>query len=366
MKRNPASTRRAEPSAPRRPSLIGRSLEEIEATLASLGEPAYRGRQIYSWIYARRALTFDEMTNIPASLRARLAGSFDIGRAAVARVEASADGTRKFLLQVQGARVEAVYIPEPRRITFCLSSQAGCALDCSFCLTAKLGLVRHLKAGEIVSQALQLLDERGDDPRPVNVVFMGMGEPLHNYDEVMKAFRVLAGAGGVGISAKRITLSTAGMVPAIRRLAAEALRPKLAISLNATTDEIRSRIMPINRKHPIDELLAATAEFPLAPRERVTFEYVMLDGINATLDDAARLAALVRKHRLRAKVNLIPWNPGEGFEYRAPDMGLVKEFRDTLIEAGVPCSIRKNRGRDISAACGQLALVEHVAPEAAR
>jgi 23S rRNA (adenine2503-C2)-methyltransferase len=336
--------------------MLGMSLEEITAGLSALGEPAYRARQVYGWVYERRAATFAEMTNLPATLRARLESAYPLRRPGIVRVERSGDGTLKYLLEVAGGNVESVLMPESDRITFCISSQVGCALDCRFCLTATMGFGRHLSAGEIVGQVLVMLADPGIDGRPVNLVFMGMGEPLHNYDQVIRAFRLLSDPGGVGFPWRRITVSTAGLVPGIRRLGLEPARPRLAISLNATTDETRSRIMPINRKHPLRDLLDAAAAYPLPPRERLTFEYVMLEGVNASREDSRRLAALVRKHRLRAKVNLIPFNSGGGLPYHSPPDAVIRDFRDALLRSGVPCSIRKNRGRDISAACGQLAV----------
>lgn len=336
--------------------MLGMSLEEITSALSALGEPAYRARQIYGWIYARKAATFAEMTSIPATLRARLESSYELRRPGIVRIERSEDGTRKYLLDVPGGNVESVLMPESDRVTFCISSQVGCALDCRFCLTATMGFGRHLTSGEIVGQVLVMLADTDIGGRPVNIVFMGMGEPLHNYDQVIRAFRILSDAGGVGFPWRRITVSTAGLVPGIRRLALEPVRPRLAISLNATTDEARSRIMPINRKHPLRDLLDAAAAFPLPPRERLTFEYVMLEGINSSAEDSKRLVALVRKNRLKAKVNLIPFNPGGRLRYHSPPADVIRAFRDALLSAGVPCSIRKNRGRDISAACGQLAV----------
>jgi 23S rRNA (adenine2503-C2)-methyltransferase len=220
-----------------------------------------------------------------------------------------------------------------------------------------MGFGRHLTAGEIISQALVMLDDPGIGGRPVNIVFMGMGEPLHNYEAVMRAFRLLSDSSGVGIPRRRITLSTAGLVPAIRRLAGEKIHPRLAISLNATTDEIRSRLMPVNRRYPLEELMDAAGSFPLPGRERLTFEYVLLRGINDSAADAARLVRLCRRHRIRAKVNLIPFNHGGDLAFEAPAREVCEAFQGTLLSAGIPCSIRKNRGREISAACGQLAVV---------
>jgi len=343
-------------------SLLGLTLEEIREAVLAIGEPAYRARQIYAWIYAKRAASFDGMTNLPAALRRRLSEAYRIFRPDVVRTESSADGTRKFLLAAPGGRIESVLMPEEARVTFCISTQMGCALDCRFCLTAQAGFGRHLDAGEIVSQVLLMLDDPAAAGHPANIVFMGMGEPLHNYDETVRAFRLLCDPSGAGIPRRRITLSTAGMVPGIRRLAQEEIRPRLAISLNATTDGIRSRLMPINRKYPLADLLDAAASFPLAPRERLTFEYVMLDGINASPADAKDLATLVHRHRLRAKVNLIPFNPGAGLGYASPPAEEIRRFRDALLAAGVPCSVRQNRGRDISAACGQLAALAPAGP----
>ena len=350
----------------RRLGLLGLELTELGALVDRLGERRFHALQIYRWIYARRAISFDQMTDLPVALRRRLADHCSLDRPRVVSVQESADGTRKYLLHpAKGSTrgedgVEAVFMPEPRRATLCISPQIGCALDCRFCLTAQLGLVRNLPAGDIVGQALALLEDNAGriQGRPVNIVMMGMGEALHNYDQAVAAVRLLADARGVGIPARRITLSTAGMAPGIRRLAAEPVRPRLAVSLNATTDEVRSRIMPINRKYPLDHLLEACRAWPLGPRERLTFEYVLLGGVNDSPEDPRRLAALMRRHALRAKVNLIPFNPGGGLSFREPAPGVSERFRSALVALGVPASIRKNRGRDISAACGQLALVE--------
>lgn len=339
--------------------LPGAELPAIERLMETLGQPRYHARQIHRWVYARRARSFAEMTDLPAALRGRLAAAHRIAWPEPVTVQRSSDGAVKYLLAPpSGGQMEAVVLPEPDRITFCISPQIGCALDCRFCLTAQLGFVRHLTAGEIAGQVLLLQSEVEPerDGRPLNIVVMGMGEALHNYDHAVAAVRLMADRSGMAIPPRRITLSTAGMVPAIRRLAAEPVRPHLAISLNATTDEVRSRIMPINRKHPLADLLDACAAWPLAPRERLTFEYVLLRGVNDTPADPRRLASLVHRHRLRAKVNLIPFNEGGGLPYQEPDPSTVRSFRDVLLSHGVPASIRRNRGRDISAACGQLAL----------
>jgi 23S rRNA (adenine2503-C2)-methyltransferase len=341
--------------------LIGSELPQIEQLVAAMGNKPLHARQIYQWIYARRAHSFRQMTDLPAALRARLEQACSLGHPRIQRVAAARDGTRKYLLEpVRGGQVEAVFIPEPRRITFCLSPQIGCALDCRFCHTALLGLTRHLGAGEIVGQALALLEdnEARIGGRPVNVVMMGMGEALHNYDETLAAIRILADPRGVGIPIRRITLSTAGLAPAIRKLAAEPVRPRLAVSLNATTDEVRTTIMPINKRHPIAELMEACASWTLTPRERITFEYVLLAGVNDTARDARRLASLIHKHQLRAKVNLIPFNAGSGLPFKEPSRETIAAFQKDLLAHGVAVSVRANRGRDIAAACGQLALAE--------
>jgi 23S rRNA (adenine2503-C2)-methyltransferase len=342
--------------------LPGATLPELERLMESLAAPRYHARQIQRWIYARRARAYDAMTDLPATLRARLA-DHPITWPEPVEVQRSADGAVKYLLKApRGGRMEAVILPEPSRITFCISPQIGCALDCHFCLTATLGFVRHLTAGEIAGQVLLMLSEIEETRagRPVNVVVMGMGEALHNYDHAVAAVRLLADPDGIALPRRRITLSTAGLVPAIHRLAAEPVRPQLAVSLNATTDEVRSRIMPINRKYPLAALMEACAAWPLAPRERFTFEYVLLRGVNDTAADARRLVALVRRHRLHAKVNLIPFNKGGDLPFEEPAPEAVRAFREDLVSRGVPASVRKNRGRDISAACGQLARTQGI------
>jgi len=341
------------------PNLLGMEMPALRALVENLGARPFHARQLYRWIYARRAGSVEAMTDLSRDLRRKLAAECALERPAVAGVEESSDGARKYLLSApHGERFEAVYIPEPRRVTFCISAQIGCALDCRFCLTAQLGLVRNLGAGEIVGQVLALLDDNKERTaaRPVNIVMMGMGEALHNYENAVAAVRLLADPEGVRIPPRRITLSTAGLVPGILRLAGEPIRPKLAVSLNATTDEIRSRIMPINKRYPIAALLEACGRYPLAPRERLTFEYVLLDGLNDSASDPPRLAALVKRHRLRVKVNLIPFNRADELGFAEPARETVIRFRDDLLALGVPASIRKNRGRDITAACGQLAL----------
>lgn len=347
---------------------FGKSAEELRSLAASLGEPAYRGAQIYHALYAERRFSFSEMTNLPAALRARLAEHARITLPRVVRRYPSADGSIRYLMSLEDdtakpapipsepARIEAVFMPGESRQTICISTQAGCAVDCHFCLTAQLGLVRNLTAGEILGQVLVALEENRAQLAPqTNVVLMGQGEPLLNYEPVMAAVRILLDPGGVGLAAKHITLSTSGIVPGIERLAREKVRPKLAVSLNASSDEQRDALMPLNRKYPLPVLLEACRRYPLRPWEHLTFEYVLLGGVNDTDEDARRVVRLLSN--LRAKVNLIPWNPGE-LPYQAPAQEDVERFREILTEKGVPAFVRLSRGQDVFAACGQLASIE--------
>jgi 23S rRNA (adenine2503-C2)-methyltransferase len=341
--------------------LLGKSVDELREYVASVGEAPYRAKQIYRSLYAERRFDFAAMTNLPASLRARLAAEASISLPSVVRRFPSADGSVRYLTAIGGgaerpAQIEAVFMPADGRQTICISTQAGCAVDCHFCLTAQLGLIRNLSAGEIVGQVLVALSENAETLAPrTNVVLMGQGEPLLNFEPVMSAVRIMLDAEGMAISPRHVTLSTSGIVPGIERLATETVRPKLAISLNASTDEQRDAVMPINRKYPIAALLDACRRYPLRTWESLTFEYVLLGGVNDAPEDARRVARLIAN--LRAKVNLIPWNPG-GLPYRAPDAARVEEFRRALVEKGVPAFVRLSRGQDVFAACGQLALVE--------
>jgi 23S rRNA (adenine2503-C2)-methyltransferase len=299
-------------------------------------------------------------------LRRRLATDFCVALPEVSQRFCSSDGSVRYLLKLSAAddsqrasapaRVEAVFMPAEGRQTVCISTQAGCAVDCHFCLTAQLGLARNLTAGEILAQVLIALEDHRESLAPrTNVVLMGQGEPLLNYDPVMAAVRIMLDPNGMALAARHVTLSTSGIVPGIEKLAQEKIRPKLAISLNASTDEERDAIMPINRKYPLKALLAACRSYPLRPWERLTFEYVLLGGFNDTPEDARRVVRLVSG--LRAKVNLIPWNPGE-LPYRPPTAERVGEFRDVIAAKGIPVFVRHSRGQDVCAACGQLALNE--------
>jgi 23S rRNA (adenine2503-C2)-methyltransferase len=345
--------------------LLGKSQTELREWMGALGEAPYRGGQIYHAIYAERRFTFAEMTNLPASRRERLAREATITLPRIARKYHSADGAVRYLLplgaeSVEGtaraATVETVFMPSEGRQTICISTQAGCAVDCKFCLTATLGLVRNLTAGEIVGQVLVALEDHRERLAPrTNVVLMGQGEPLLNYEATMAAVRILLDPNAVGLAARHVTLSTSGIVPGIERLAQEKVRPKLAVSLNASKDAERDAVMPINRKYPIAMLMEVCRQYPLRPWERLTFEYVLLGGVNDSPEAARRVARLLAG--LRAKVNLIPWNPGE-LPYRPPTAEAVEEFRRILAEKDVPVFVRYSRGQDIFAACGQLAVIE--------
>ncbi len=405
--------------------LLGKSKSELREMCVAMGGPAYRGGQIYHALYAERKFDIAQMTNLPAALRTRLAADATITLPVVKQRFASSDGSVRYLFSLaeaaktgggdfsaegaedtektggvgrrrmpKAASVEAVFMPSEGRQTICISTQAGCAVDCQFCLTAQLGLIRNLTAGEILGQALVALEEdrrgraakseaetaarvakasgqdaglkpgatkgaaqaRQRDPVQTNVVLMGQGEPLLNFEAVMGALRILLDPEGVGISPKHVTLSTSGIVPGIERLALEAVRPKLAISLNASNDEQRDALMPINKKYPLGVLLKACKNYPLRTWEHLTFEYVMLGGVNDAAEDARRVVRLLAPLK-SVKVNLIPWNPGE-LPYRESSAERIEEFRHILVDRGIPAFVRYSRGRDVMAACGQLALTQ--------
>jgi 23S rRNA (adenine2503-C2)-methyltransferase len=349
--------------------LTGLTREELERFVADLGEPAYRGRQLFTALQRRRLRSFGEMTDLPKDFRARLDEAATASTLTVESRYVAEDGTRRYLLKTHdGLPVEAVFIPEERRDTICFSSQSGCPLQCDFCLTAKLGLLRTLTAGEIVEQIVVALNDAygvgAKTPRGTNLVAMGAGEPFLAYEPLMKALRVMADEDGLHIVPNRVTVSTAGVVPKIKELASEPDRPHLAISLAAPDDELRDKLMPINKRWPLKELLAACKEFEesLRPGERFTFEYVMLDGVNDSDDHARRLARLLNRHDLRAKVNLIPHNPADPLPYRPSPPDRVEAFKQILESKGVHAFVRRPRGRDIYAACGQLAARRDLAP----
>lgn len=388
--------------------LLGKSREELRAYCKALGESAYRGDQIYHWLYAEGEFAIERMSNLSAALREKLQREATITLPTVRQRYVSADGSVRYLMGLgqervsaeghrgaedtekkreksvgsRPAAVEAVFMPSEGRQTICISTQAGCAVDCQFCLTAQLGLIRNLTPGEILAQVLLPLKEMGEKaPAPqrhpgsqkrtseggryteteglaarTNVVLMGQGEPLLNFENVMAALRILLDAEGVGLSPKHVTLSTSGIVPGIERLGKEEVRPKLAISLNASCDEQRDVLMPINRKYPLKVLMEACRNYPLRNWEHLTFEYVMLGGVNDTAEDARRVVRLLAPLK-SVKVNLIPWNPGE-LPYKESSAEAIEEFRRILTEKGVPAFVRYSRGRDVMAACGQLALKE--------
>ena len=370
-----------QPSCAGSKPLFGLDSAALSACMAGIGEPGWRGRQLSEAIYLQRITEINEITTFSKPLRQKLAGGgWELGRPEIAQVFQSTDGTERYLVQGQGVdalTVETVWMPEGddgesgdgsdsgtagednnrrQRATICVSSQVGCAVNCQFCLTARLGLQRNLSAGEIAGQVLAVFDRHGVEVGRdrVNLVFMGMGEPFLNYDSFMAAVRLLVEE--VGLSPRRMTVSTSGIVPGIERFAQEPaeLRPKLAISLNAPNDAIRSEIMPINRKWPIEAVMDAVRRVQLRPRERITFEYVLLGGVTDRPEHAAEVARLVRRSGLPAKVNLIAWNPGPGIAYASTQAEAVEDFRRTLVDEGIAAYIRKPRGRDIYAACGQL------------
>ena len=342
--------------------LTGLSQAELERFVEGLGEPAYRGRQLFGALQRRRLRSFGEMTDLPKSFRARLSEAATASTLTVESRYVAEDGTRRYLLKTHdGLPVETVFIPEERRDTICFSSQSGCPLQCDFCLTAKLGLLRTLDAGEMVEQIIVALNDAygvgTPTPRGTNLVAMGAGEPFLAFEPLMKALGVMSDTDGLFIVPNRVTVSTAGVVPKIRELARIPERPHLAISLAAPTDELRDHLMPINKRWPLAELLAACKEFEesLKPGERFTFEYVMLDGVNDSDEQARQLANLLNRHQLRAKVNLIPHNPAEELPYRPSPPERVEAFKALLESKGVHAYVRRPRGRDIYAACGQLA-----------
>ena len=357
--------------------LLGLDLRELASLVQEYGQPSYRAQQLFEALYRQRVASAEQVSTLPFEFRRSLSGDqFSVGLPVVEKKFLSTDGTVRYLMAfADGQSVETVWMPEgdggeagdgseadaqaegperanKGRATICISSQVGCAVDCKFCLTALLGMKRNLTAGEIVGQVSAVLnDQRVSPPQDrVNLVFMGMGEPFLNYENFMKAVRLLVE--GTGIPESRMTASTAGVVPRIYDFGAEAVRPKLAISLNASNNQLRTRLMPLNRKWNLEELIAAARDFPLRPREKLTFEYVLLDNVNDSVQNARELAELIRG--LRAKVNLIALNPGPEIEFRTPAEERVRRFQSTLATMQVPAFLRRPRGRDIYAACGQL------------
>ncbi|MGP8271886.1 MAG: 23S rRNA (adenine(2503)-C(2))-methyltransferase RlmN [Terracidiphilus sp.] len=373
----------AEPAVENRRPLFGLDLKALAARMVEAGEPAWRGGQLAEALYRQRLDAVEAITTLPKPLRQRMiAEGWEVGRPRIAQVFESVDGTERYLVECSGGdgqTVETVWMPEGdggeagdgsesieeredgegkrwERATICVSSQVGCAVNCQFCLTAKLGLQRNLTAGEIAGQVVSVFERQGVEVGRdrVNLVFMGMGEPFLNYDNFMGAVRLLVEE--VGLSPRRMTVSTSGIVPGIERFVGEpaVMRPKLAISLNAPDDGIRSEIMPVNKKWPIEAVMDAVRKVQLRPRERITFEYVLLGGVTDRLEHAHEVARLARRTGLPVKVNLIAWNPGPGIEYTMPKPEAVEAFRSALAGEGIPTYLRRPRGRDIFAACGQL------------
>jgi 23S rRNA (adenine2503-C2)-methyltransferase len=337
-----------------RANLVGLLPSELEDLAVALGASRYRGRQLATWIYRKGALDLDAMSDLPKELRARLAETHEIALPEIERETPSQDGSRKLVFRLaDDRRVSAVLMPDDGRMTLCLSTQVGCGYGCTFCLTGTMGLDRNLTAAEIVGQLLAANALLGAEGRVTHIVFMGMGEPLANYANLVTALRIMLDAKlGIGYSPRRVTVSTVGLVSGIDRLGREDLRVNLAISLHGATDEVRGRLMPVNRSWNLDALMAAVRRYPLASRQRVFFEYVMLEDVNDSAEDARRLAALLRG--VRAKVNLIPFNDWDGSSFRRPPLPRILAFQGILLDAGITTTVRWSKGEDIGAACGQL------------
>ena len=338
--------------------LIGMDLknftqDELAHWLTARGHKSFRAQQILKWVYQYRLTDARQMRNIPLALREELAQHFSVARLDCSKQTSAADGTEKYLFTLaDGLRIESVFIPSERRRTLCISSQAGCAMGCQFCATAQVRPVRNLAAGEMVSQIWEVQDRRRQHEAVTNVVFMGMGEPLANYDQLVKAVTILTSAWGYNLPPRRVTVSTVGLVPQMRRLLNDTT-VNLTISLSATTDAVRNRLMPTNRRYPLALLFEACRSLPRAPRNRLTFAYTLLNGVNDAEADAKRLVLLL--HGIRAKVNLIPFNPFPGTLFSPSPRNRLVRFRQILLDRGIHASIRESRGQDVQAACGQLA-----------
>ena len=334
--------------------------DELVATLLKLGEPAYRADQVLQWVYEKQVESFDQMSNLPAALRQKLAESFELSAVQSVRTRSSTDTTEKFLFELHDhSLIETVLIPatpgltsQSDRYTVCVSTQVGCAYGCKFCASGLDGVKRNLTAAEIVNQVIAV--RRITNQRVTNLVIMGMGEPLANYSNLMRALRILNAPWALGIGARKITVSTVGLVPRIKQLADDPMQIRLAVSLHGATDEVRERIMPVNKKHPLKELLAACDYYCNTKKRMMTFEYILIDGVNDSLDQAHKLGSIAK--RLQAKVNLIPYNPVEGLSWKRPDRDRCKMFQHTLKSHDVTSTLRMEKGTDINAACGQLRL----------
>jgi len=335
----------------------GLNLEELKDFVSSLGLKPFRAKQIAQWLYKKRASSFEEMTDISKKDRKLLSQKAEISPLKLLKVEESVDGTRKYLFELEdGNRIESVFIPEKRWNTLCVSTQVGCPAGCKFCLTAKDGFTRNLSPAEIVEQYVAVQRDVGEDRRISNVVFMGMGEPLLNFDSVKKAVQIMTHKDMLDLSTRKITVSTVGIVPGIDRMAKEMNKVKLAVSLHATTDEVRNFLVPLNRRYPISEIMAALRRYPADNNRRIMVEYVMLSGINDSLEDAKRLASMVKG--LPIKVNLIPFNPYPGSPFKPTPRERIEEFQRVLWDKNIAAFIRDSRGQDISAACGMLRAKE--------
>ena len=334
-------------------NLLDCSPAELEALAESLGAPRYRGRQLARWIFTRGVTDLEAMTDLPRDFRTAVAAQASVELPEIERRTPSQDGSHKLVLRyADGARVQAVLMPDGDRLTLCVSTQVGCGFGCAFCYTGTMGLERNLSAGEIVAQVMVARQGLAPGARITHVVYMGMGEPLANYSATVKSLRLLTDPHAFGFSPRRITISTVGLVSGIERLARESLKVNLAISLHATSNEIRDRIMPVNRGFAIEELLAACRRFPLPFRQRMTFEYVLLDGVNDAVEDARRLVRLLKG--IRGKINLIPFNDWESSGFARPPLPRILAFQAVLLEHGLTATIRWSKGEDIGAACGQL------------
>jgi 23S rRNA (adenine2503-C2)-methyltransferase len=331
------------------------TLADWEKFLQDMGEKRFRAEQIFGWIYKKRAKCFGEMSDLPSSLREKLSLVVNLSCLDLIREEISCDGTRKFLFKANdGNCIESVLIFNRNRVTACLSSQVGCALGCNFCLTGRDGFIRNLETGEIIDQFLGMEEELGE---PItNVVFMGMGEPLYNYESLVKAIRILVNDKGIGFPLRRITVSTAGVIPGILRLVREDFKVNLAVSLNAADDKTRSALMPINLKYPMKELIKVALAYPGSRRKWVIFEYILIKNVNDRPEDAIELAGLIGKRR--AKINLIPFNPYPGTTLQEPEQESIQTFQEILLSSHITALLRKSKGVDINAACGQLRAVE--------
>jgi len=326
---------------------------EMEALAESLGAERYRGRQLAQWIFVKGVADLEAMSDLPKDFRAVLAARAGVEVPEVERRTPSQDGSQKLVLRYgDGARVQAVLMPDGDRLTLCVSTQVGCGFGCAFCYTGTMGLERNLSAGEIVGQVMAAREGLGEGVRITHIVYMGMGEPLANYTATVKSLRLLTDPQAFAFAPRRITVSTVGLVSGIERLAKENLRVNLAVSLHATSNEIRDRIMPVNRGFAIEELLAACRRFPLPFRQRMTFEYVLLDGVNDSVEDARRLVKLLKG--IRGKINLIPFNDWEGSSFARPPLARILDFQTVLLEHGIRATVRWSKGEDIGAACGQL------------